>query len=122
MCASLSPDRELSLSRSLCSESGPLLSIFICVQVSTIFKVPIAIVSLVETERQWFKSVVGINVQACARAVSFCAWTLLPVNPEVLIVEDAASDPRCESQGLFHACNTLFQCGCERRQKKMPEH
>ena len=60
-----------------------------CVQVCTIFKVPIALVSLVEKERQWFKSVVGLqashnNVQlagVCPHTVvtncpSCCtAWT-----------------------------------------------
>ena len=61
----------------------------------TFFTAPIAIVSLVEKERQWFKSVVGLSVQETDRTSSFCAWTLLPVNPEVLIVEDATLDPRC---------------------------
>ena len=45
-------------------------------QVCTIFKAPIAIVSLVEKERQWFKSVVGLSVQETDRTSSFCAWTL----------------------------------------------
>ena len=60
----------------------------------SIFKAPIAIVSLVEKERQWFKSIVGLSVSETSRASSFCAWTLLPVNPEVLVVEDATEDPR----------------------------
>jgi len=63
--------------------------------VCSIFKVPIAIVSLVEKERQWFKSIVGLSVSETSRASSFCAWTLLPINPEVLVVEDATEDPRC---------------------------
>lgn len=56
---------------------------------------PIAIVSLVDTDRQWFKSVQGLgDVKETPRAPSFCAWTLLPKNPEVLIVKDACEDER----------------------------
>lgn len=61
----------------------------------TIFKVPIAIVSLVEKERQWFKSIMGLPVSETDRSSSFCAWTLLPAHPEVLVVEDATKDARC---------------------------
>jgi PAS domain-containing protein len=68
--------------------------------VCTIFKVPIALVSLVEKERQWFKSVVGLQVTETSRATSFCAWTLIPVNPEVLVVEDATQDPRFRDNPL----------------------
>ncbi|BDA44406.1 probable mitogen-activated protein kinase kinase kinase 11 at C-terminar half [Coccomyxa sp. Obi] len=61
----------------------------------SIFRVPIAIVSLVDTERQWFKSAQGLpGVTETSRATSFCAWTLLPKNPEVLIVTDALEDER----------------------------
>jgi hypothetical protein len=64
-------------------------------QLCSIFKVPIAIVSLVDTERQWFKSSQGLGaVTQTSRATSFCAWTLLPKNPEVLIVTDATKDER----------------------------
>ena len=63
-------------------------------QVCKIFRMPIAIVSLVESERQWFKSIVGLEAAGSSRTESFCAWTLLPINPEVLIVEDASTDPR----------------------------
>lgn len=67
----------------------------LCLQLCSIFRVPIAIVSLVDTERQWFKSAQGLpGVQETSRATSFCAWTLLPKNPEVLIVTDATQDER----------------------------
>ena len=64
-------------------------------QLCSIFHVPIAIVSLVDTERQWFKSIQGLpGVTETPRTTSFCAWTLLPKNPEVLIVQDACEDER----------------------------
>ena len=64
-------------------------------QLCSIFHVPIAIVSLVDTERQWFKSIQGLpGVTETPRTTSFCAWTLLPKNPEVLIVQDAMEDER----------------------------
>lgn len=68
--------------------------------VATIFAAPIALVSLVEQERQWFKSVVGLQVTQTPRSTSFCAWTLLPVNPEVLVVENALEDPRFRDNPL----------------------
>lgn len=65
-------------------------------QLCSIFHVPIAIVSLVDTDRQWFKSAQGLGeVKETPRTTSFCAWTLLPKNPEVLIVQDAERDERC---------------------------
>ena len=62
--------------------------------VCSIFKVPIAIVSLVDKERQWFKSCVGLNCSQTDRKSSFGAWTLVPKNPEVLVVPDATEDAR----------------------------
>lgn len=62
--------------------------------VCSIFKVSIAIVSLVDKERQWFKSCVGLNCSQTDRKSSFCAWTLVPKNPEVLVVPDATEDAR----------------------------
>ncbi|CAL5218507.1 g194 [Coccomyxa viridis] len=67
----------------------------------SIFHVPIAIVSLVDTERQWFKSIQGLpGVTETPRTTSFCAWTLLPKNPEVLIVRDACEDERFKDNPL----------------------
>lgn len=35
-----------------------------------------------------------MQVKETPRSTSFCAWTLIPVNPEVLVVENATLDPR----------------------------
>lgn len=53
---------------------------------------PTALISLVDQERQWFKSRIGIGVDETERSVSFCAHTI--VHPEVLVVEDTFLDAR----------------------------
>lgn len=57
-----------------------------------ICKTPIALVSLVDARRQWFKSKVGLNVQETSRDVAFCAHALH--KPKALIVPDALADER----------------------------
>jgi diguanylate cyclase (GGDEF)-like protein len=60
---------------------------------SRIFNVPIALVSLVDSERQWFKSNQGLGrVTEGPRTESFCAHAIL--NDELLEVTDALTDPR----------------------------
>lgn len=59
----------------------------------TLFSTPIAAVSLVEKDRQWFKASVGLDVTETDRDSSFCAHAIL--NPgETLCVPDATKDPR----------------------------
>lgn len=53
---------------------------------------PIALVSLVDDGRQWFKARVGLDVEATPREVSFCRYVV--ESDEELVVPDANDDPR----------------------------
>ncbi|MBI1346998.1 SpoIIE family protein phosphatase [bacterium] len=57
-----------------------------------LFHVPIAYVALIDTERQWFKAHVGLNVIQTDRGISFCGHAILEQQP--LIVPDARLDRR----------------------------
>lgn len=66
---------------------------------TTLCNAPIALVSLVDRERQWFKACIGLDVQETHRDLAFCAHAILEP-AEVLIVEDASLDPRFEQSPL----------------------
>src|SRR6478735_8736094 len=53
---------------------------------------PIALISLIDENRQWFKAQVGIGVRETARSVSFCAHAIQ--HEGMFVVPDAAQDPR----------------------------
>ena len=54
--------------------------------------VPVALVSLVDQDRQWFKSCVGLDASETSRDVSFCGHAV--ANDAPLLVHDATTDPR----------------------------
>jgi PAS domain S-box-containing protein len=57
-----------------------------------ICKTPIALITLLDSDRQWFKSKVGLDLCQTPREVAFCAYTIL--NNDILIVPDARVDKR----------------------------
>ncbi|MDE2600558.1 MAG: GAF domain-containing protein [Rhodocyclaceae bacterium] len=56
------------------------------------FEVPICLISLVDENRQWFKSRIGIDVCETPRSLSFCAYALH--SDATLVVPDTLKDPR----------------------------
>jgi diguanylate cyclase (GGDEF)-like protein len=66
--------------------------------VTAVLNVPIAAVTLVDRDRQWFKSSQGLRVVETPREHSFCAHTMLGAGP--MIVRDATADPRFQLNPL----------------------
>lgn len=75
-----------------------------------LFRVPISMISLVDHDRQWFKSYVGMATQTVPRNDAFCAYTIL--DPKGMVVNDARNDARfAENPLVLGAPGIRFYAG-----------
>jgi signal transduction histidine kinase len=78
---------------------------------SEICQTPISVISFVDSNRQWFKSAVGLNAKETSRDISFCGHAINNSN-DILIIEDARNDLRFNDNPLVTGDpNIVFYAG-----------
>lgn len=78
--------------------------------ISEIYAAPIALVSLVDEDRQWFKSSCGLDARETGRDIAFCSHAIL--SEDVFYIEDATKDERFKDNPLVTGeLNIRTYCG-----------
>jgi DNA-binding response OmpR family regulator len=78
---------------------------------ASLLRVPVALVSLVDRERQWFKSAHGVETRETPRETSFCAHAVAA--RELLVVADALTDHRfADNPEVSGSMRIRFYAGC----------
>lgn len=76
-----------------------------------LFDVPIALISLIDDDRQWFKSCMGLEVRETSRDISFCGHAIL--DDKILLVPNVREDKRFFDNPLVSSePNIGFYAGC----------
>jgi GAF domain-containing protein len=70
----------------------------LCQLAQKLFDTPIALVSFVTGDRQWFKARIGLDIAGTERRHAFCNHTI--EGSDVFVVPDTLSDPRFDSNPL----------------------
>lgn len=79
-----------------------------------LFNVPVALVSLLEADHQWFKSAQGYEAAGSPRSISLCGHAIL--QDEIMIVEDTHNDVRFHDNPLVTGePHIRFYAGCPLR-------
>lgn len=73
--------------------------------VRAVLHVPIAAVSLIDSDRQWFKSVQGLDCRETPRSDAFCSYTIQQRAP--FLVADAEADPRFRMNPLVRGAPNI---------------
>jgi len=91
------PNDETARLKTLCEyqvlDTDPEVGFDDLVRLSThICSTPVALISLVDADRQWFKSKIGVEIASTPRKIAFCSHAILQLEP--LIVPDTHADDR----------------------------
>jgi GAF domain-containing protein len=92
-------------------------------KLARVFEVPIALITFVDRDHQWFKSQVGlpeeiVEAQKTARELSICGHVI--ANDEVLVVEDLSRDRRFANNPLLREHGLRFYAGVPLRSNSLP--
>ncbi|WP_397362645.1 ATP-binding protein [Olleya sp. R77988] len=85
--------------------------------VATICNVPISLITLLDTERNFLKSHHGIDIQESPRDISFCGHAILQKD-DIFIVEDSRKDIRFQGNPLVDGFKAIFYAGVPLKNKQ----